>query len=230
MEPTSATSKQGQGVQLLFSVPVRDVRSLVPPEMKLVSIWPRRTLALVAFGRYEAGAIPAHDELIIAPALVRHEGRLGLWVSEIFVSNPAMVHAKRDHVDPPKHLAEFSWRDDGKIGEVSAQFHGHPLCQVTVDRRWWMVRKSSRFLAYSRDGRHLMRLEGQVSGRLGWGRGRWEVPTPTPMIPMKLRPLAALWWSDFRWANAPWQSAGLTSLLPLPTMAVQPAGAMALVS
>ncbi len=184
----------GQGVQLIQTVDVRDVRDLVPPELQIVSVWPGRTLGVVAFAHYGPGSVMEYDELIIAPAIVRHQGRLGVWVSHIYVDHPLSVQGGRELWGVPKELAEFEWRDDGQTGEVSARYQGRTICRATMDRRWWIGRHHLAFPTFSQLGGKLIRFVGDTTGRIGWGRGRVSIDRDAPFGGIRMgRPRLSLW-------------------------------------
>lgn len=192
--PPAPWHLSGEGVQVIQSVDVRDVRGLVPPELDVVSIWPGRTLGVVALAHYGAGSVMEYDELIIAPAVVRHRGRLGVWVSHIYVDHPLSVQGGREIWGVPKELAEFRWEDDGRTGRVQAIYQGRVICQVSMSRRWWLGRHHLAFPTFSQLGGQLIRFVGDTTGRIGWGRGSVEIDPSAPFGSIRMgRPMLSLW-------------------------------------
>lgn len=222
--PPAPWSLQGVGVQTVHTVDVRTLRSTVPPELSMVQVWPGRTLGVVAFAHYGPGSTLEYNELIVAPTLVRHQGKLGFWVSHIYVDDPVSLQGGREIWGVPKELATFEWADDGKLGRVSAFAHRRKLCSVTVRRRWWLMRKRLRFPTYSRLGGDLLRFIGDASGRIGWGRGEVDVPQDSPIanIPMS-RPKLSLWLDDMILVCGKPRVVATADLDPAEPVSLQPA-------
>jgi hypothetical protein len=175
-------------------VRIEDVQPLVPPELKIVSIWPGRTLGVVAFAHYGQGSALEYDELIVAPAVVRHGTQWGVWVSHIYVDHPDSLIGGREIWGMPKELAEFHWSDDDNVAEASATLRGRLLARVRVDRRWWLMTGRLRFPTFSQRGNDLIRFVGETKGRLGWGRGHREIPSDSPLSFIRMgRPWSAIW-------------------------------------
>ena len=89
-------------------VKVADVRRLVPEDMRIVRLSPGRTLAMLALMRYGAGSTLQYQEAIIAPALVHGAGRIGMWISHIYVDHPQSLLAGREVWGLPKESARFA--------------------------------------------------------------------------------------------------------------------------
>jgi hypothetical protein len=184
----------GRGVQTLHTVDVRDVRPLVPRELSIVQVWPGRTLGVVAFAHYGPGSDLEYNELIVAPALVRGERGAGVWISHIYVDDPASLEGGREIWGVPKELADFEWSDDGEVGRARATRADGPLAEVRVRRRWRLMRKRMRFPTYSRVGGRLVLFVGETVGRVWWGRGVLDVPPASPFGFVRMsRPKLTLW-------------------------------------
>lgn len=192
--PPAPWRLMGRGVQTLHTVDVRDVRPLVPPELSIVQVWPGRTVGVVAFAQYGPGSVIEYNELIVAPALVRCERGLGVWISHIYVDDAASLQGGREIWGVPKELAEFEWSDDGAVGRAAAHVGGSRLAQVSVRRRWRLMRKRMRFPTYSRVGGQLVLFVGETAGRVGWGKGELDVPPDSPFASIRMsRPKLTLW-------------------------------------
>ncbi|MBY0587683.1 acetoacetate decarboxylase family protein [bacterium] len=192
--PPAPWHLSGQGVQLVQTVDVRDVRRLVPPELSIVSVWPGRTLGVVAFAHYGPGSVLEYDELIIAPAIVRYRGQWGVWVSHIYVNHPLSVQGGRELWGVPKELADFRWHDDGRSASVEAIDQGRTICRVSMCRRWWMGRHHLAFPTFSQLGGQLIRFIGDTTGRIGWGKGELHIDPSAPFGKIRFgKPRLSLW-------------------------------------
>jgi hypothetical protein len=66
---------------------------------------------MLALINYTSGSLVYH-ELIIAPAIIRAAGRIGAWISHIYVDDQASLAAGHDIWGLPKQLASFEWQTD----------------------------------------------------------------------------------------------------------------------
>ncbi|MBX9653000.1 acetoacetate decarboxylase family protein [bacterium] len=197
--PSAPWNLAGCGVQTLQWVDVRDVRKLVPPELSIVQFLPGKTLGVVAFAHYGPGSVLEYDELIIAPAVVRQGAKFGVWITHIYVDHPVSLHGGREIWGVPKELATFEWQDNGDSSQVAAHARGRTLARVEVDRRWWLFRKRLRFPTFSQRGDNIIRFVGETSGRLGWGRGKVEIPKESPFHSIRMnRPFLTLWLQEMQ--------------------------------
>lgn len=194
MYPAAPWHLNGHGVQTVHLVSIASLRDQLPPELSIVSVLPGKTLGVVAFAHYGPGSVLEYDELIVAPALVRHQGKIGVWVSHIYVDNPVSVRGGREIWGVPKELAEFSWKDDGATGEVTAWRNGKRLATTTMQRRWWLGRKKMNFPTFSQHGEDLVRFVGSTEGVIGWGRSRVDIPQESSFADLEIgKPRLSLW-------------------------------------
>jgi hypothetical protein len=124
--PSPPWRLRGQALCAVRVVKVSRARRLVPDGLSIVRVAPGRTAALLALVRYGAGSTLQYHEAIIAPALVYAEGRIGMWVSHIYVDHPDSCAAGRQIWGLPKQLAQFTW-DDGDVemthADISVRLH-----------------------------------------------------------------------------------------------------------
>jgi len=107
--PAPPWSLRGTAIAAWRLVPTSVARALVPARLRIVPVLPRHTIAVLCMVRYEEGSALRYHELIAAPALVHAAGRIGAWVSHIYVDSPASMAAGRSIWGLPKQLAEFAW-------------------------------------------------------------------------------------------------------------------------
>lgn len=84
-------------------------RRLVPPNAKVLCVWPKRTLAILFLAQYRQSPVGEYREVIIAPALVSHGGRVGFWISHIYVDNSTSLAAGRAIWALPKQMGSMEW-------------------------------------------------------------------------------------------------------------------------
>jgi len=95
-----------------------------------VTVLPGKTLAVLYCASYESPSALCYHELVVAPALVAAGGRIGFWISQIYVDDPVSRAGGRGIWGLPKELATFKWQADDR--EVAAHFGNQLLCRI----RW----------------------------------------------------------------------------------------------
>lgn len=130
--PPAPWHLKGVSVQAFRIVPVARVRASIPRELHIVPILPGKTLAVLYCARYSMPSTLAYSELIIAPALVRMNRRIGFWISRIFVDNQSSRLGGREIWHLPKGLADFAWNTPHR--EVSVSTGSQSLCRIAWQR------------------------------------------------------------------------------------------------
>jgi acetoacetate decarboxylase len=85
------------------------VRPLVPEAVCILPVLPGKTLGLLMWVHYGLGSTLNYNELIFLPALVIYRGRIGMWVSHIYVDDEQSYLGGRQMFGVPKELARFEW-------------------------------------------------------------------------------------------------------------------------
>lgn len=88
------------------------VRRLIPSDAKVVRVLPGRTVAMLYLSQYRQSPVGEYREFIFSPALVRRAGRIGFWISHIFVDHDLSLIAGRTIWSLPKQAASIQWSAD----------------------------------------------------------------------------------------------------------------------
>ncbi len=107
MYPPSPWLLKGSATQTLHLVEIARARQFVPPHLEIVAVLPGKTIGSVYISEYRSGSILEYNELIVAPALVKNQGKIGGWISHIYVDNHDSVAGGREIWGLPKEMAEF---------------------------------------------------------------------------------------------------------------------------
>lgn len=191
--PPPPWSLAGHGAQTIHLFQAESVAPLIPPELSIVKVLPGRTLGVFGFAHYGPGSMVEYNELIVAPALVRAEGKIGFWVSHIYVDHPDSLAGGREIWGVPKELANFSWHE-GSRREVSARINSRLLCRMSIQRAWPLWRQSLSFPTFSVLDGELLRFIGAVDAKVSWSSGSVEVPADSPFGNLRFgRPWLSLW-------------------------------------
>lgn len=178
---------RGIVVASLHWTDIRRARALVPPELSVIPFLPGRTIGGIFLAEYGPGSDLQYNELIVGAATVWHCGRPALWVTHLFVDDPAALAGGRALLGAPKHLAP-STRAEGKItvGDPDA-----PVCRARYRPRLWLWKQRVRLTALHRDVRELSggsaALHGEeLAGRWGLAEVEVEIPPESPLLRLGL--------------------------------------------
>ena len=183
--PTPPWTLRGHALLGLHLVDVDRVRPLVPPELNIVSVLPGKTLGGVYFSRYEAGSVLQYSELIVAPAVVSYGGRVGSWVTHIYVDSEDSVAGGQEIWGLPKEMAEFTW-ETGKPSRLTVRQQGQLLCALEYGQPVALWQQPIAAGSFSSQADNLLWFKVQASLRPGWASARLEIPPSSPFASLHL--------------------------------------------
>ncbi|MEH1807965.1 acetoacetate decarboxylase family protein [Nostoc sp.] len=175
--PQAPWRLQGYAIQTLHLVNIDQVRPLIPLELDIVSVWPGKTLASVYLSHYGSGSVLEYSELIIVPALINYQRKIGAWISHIYVDNADSVAGGREIWGLPKELAEFTW-EQGKY--VTVHQGNQRLCSLNYNQQSLAWRQWLSASAFSAKGADLLMFPAEVVSVLGLIGSRLEIPAESP--------------------------------------------------
>lgn len=177
--PPAPWTLRGHAIQTLQAVDAEQARLQVPPELQIISVWPGKTGGGVYLGAYGSGSALVYNELIVVAALVNYLGRVGCWISHIYVDNPDSVAGGREIWGLPKELARFTWQGSEQR-RVTVRQADRQLCTLHYNPQPWGWRQQFAVPSFSTLGSHLLFFTGNVESRVGITRARLEVPEESP--------------------------------------------------
>ncbi|MDX2229216.1 MAG: acetoacetate decarboxylase family protein [Leptolyngbyaceae cyanobacterium bins.349] len=125
---------QGFGLLNVHLLDVDRVRSVIPAELQIIPVFPGKTVGGVFVASYGLDSVMPYNELIVVSGLVAYKGKVGPWISHIYVDHPDSVAGGRDIWGLPKELAEFEWTLTGQP-QVQVRQDDRPLCHLTAHWR-----------------------------------------------------------------------------------------------
>lgn len=177
---------EGYAFQTLNLVEIENCRSFIPSELEIVSVFPGKTLGGVYFSAYQSGSILEYNELIVVPALVRYQGKVGTWISHIYVDNQDSVAGGREIWGLPKEMAEFTWEKNG----VSVDRDNRQLCYFrhqqglfNLSTGWRQELSGKVFGGLNTD---LLFFTGILKSYIGLVEGQLEIPSDSSLAELKL--------------------------------------------
>lgn len=197
--PSAPWSLNGLALTTLHLLDVDRVRSHVPSELSIVQVLPGKTLGTVYFSAYTAGSVLEYNELIVAPALLAHGGKVGAWVSHIYVNNADSVAGGRKIWGLPKELAEFTW----STSAVRVYQPGQELCSLSFQPTWLQLPKelqpSLSGAVFTKLGEALAWFAPQFQAQPSVISGHLTVPETSPFHTLDLgQPFLALSASELK--------------------------------
>lgn len=197
--PSAPWELKGYAIQTIMQlVDIDKVRPLIPPELKIVSIWPGKTLGGVYISSYSAGSVMEYNELIIVAAMVNYSGKLGSWISHIYVDNSDSVAGGREIWGLPKEMAEFTWQK-GNPNHVIVRQDDRLLCQLTYSQPSWGLPVPLTGTVFSSLDNNLMLFKGEFSSRIRLVTGELDIPNESPFAGLNLtRPWLTIYCDDLR--------------------------------
>ncbi|MDX2214583.1 MAG: acetoacetate decarboxylase family protein [Oculatellaceae cyanobacterium bins.114] len=171
-----------QSVQLL---PNNQVRSLIPDAFEIVSVFPNYTLGGVYLSSYVKGSILEYNELIVIAGLVNYAGKIGAWVSHIYVDNPISVAGGREIWGLPKELAQFTW-EQNQYHYCKVQQGDRLLCTFRSDWQLPLWRQPIAGQAFSTLDHRVLLFAGQASANFAIAGAELNVPDNSPFFDMGL--------------------------------------------
>jgi acetoacetate decarboxylase len=124
--PSAPWNLQGYSLQSLHLIDIDHVRPYVPADLNIFSVFPGKTLGGVYVAAYETGSLQ-YNELIVVGALIWEGGKIGSWISHIYVDNPDSVAGGREIWGLPKQEAKFVWHSASNPS-VEVKRDGQLLC------------------------------------------------------------------------------------------------------
>ncbi len=175
----------GNALILACLIDVRRARAWVPAPLRLVPIWPGKTLGGVLLANYGEGSTLRYHELIVFPGLVRCGLRTGFWISHIYVDDLRSVRAGREMWGVPKELAEFSWEPGSQLpARVSQQ--GTDLIETAFTQSRLRVPTPLLVASMGAAGAGPRWFMGRGKARLSWARAKVSVPAGSPFYSLGL--------------------------------------------
>lgn len=173
--PQAPWNLQGYGFQTLQLLDVERVRPLVPFSLDIVSVLPGKTLGGVYVAHYGTGSTLIYNELIVVNAIVHHAGRVGSWISHIYVDQPDSVAGGREIWGLPKELAQFTWETENRLS-VWAKQDGQLLCTLNCNWKLPGWQQALPIPTFSQRAADLITFEGQ--GTFKWHLAGLDLHVP----------------------------------------------------
>ncbi|MBE9008086.1 acetoacetate decarboxylase family protein [Fortiea sp. LEGE XX443] len=175
--PATPWTLRGKAIASLHLVNINQIRSLIPLEFQIFSVWPGKTIGGVYLSYYGQGSVLEYSELIVAPAMVSYQNKIGAWVSHIYVDNTDSMAGGREIWGLPKELADFTWEQDKLI---TVRQGDRKLCTLNYSQQNLAWRQRFTGSTFSVRGVELLKFSAECEALLGLISSQLEVPGDSP--------------------------------------------------
>lgn len=182
--PAPPWKLQGQAVQTLHLLDIDRIRSQVPPELGIVPVLPGKTLGGVYLATYTAGSSLEYHELIVVAAIVARRGKIGPWISHIYVDNMDSLAGGREIWGLPKELAEFTWNH--QTSRIRVTQGETTLCQLTHEPPFSLWSQPIAAISFGKQAQHLLWFVAQAQLHLAWLKAKVQIGPDSPFSDLGL--------------------------------------------
>lgn len=183
--PTAPWSLHGYAYQTVYLIPNEKAQLLIPKEFEIISVLPNYTLGGVYLSSYIRGSILEYNELIVIPGLVSYAGKIGVWVSHIYVDNPHSVAGGREIWGLPKELAQFTW-EQRHNSYCKVQQGDRLLCTFQSGWRFPLWRQAIAGQALSTLESQILVFSGNATANFALVGAELNIPPSSPFASLEL--------------------------------------------
>ena len=189
----------GYAIQTLQLIDVEKTRPFIPPEFEIVSFFPGKTLGGIYVSSYSVGSVLQYNELIVAAGFVSYAGKIGAWISHIYVDNPDSVAGGREIWGLPKELADFTWDNSNHNSQVAIAQNNKQLCTISYSKPSLKVPLPFKGSVFSQLGSNIIMFDGDLSSQIGLTSSKVNIPTESPFYSLNLtQPWLTAYCDDLR--------------------------------
>lgn len=174
--PQAPWTLQGHAIVSLQLIDIVRVRSLIPPKLEIISVWPGKTVGGVYVASY-SDSVLQYNELIVVAGMTRRADKFGAWISHIYVDNPDSVAGGREIWGLPKELAQFTWEQ-----QTCVHVHQGDQLLCSLSREWQLPRWQQQLTGYTFSALNTDLLHFAAKGdlRLCLSGAKLQVPRESP--------------------------------------------------
>lgn len=177
--PPAPWTLKGYAYMTVYPIDITTAKKYIPTGLEIVQTLPGKTIGGVLLGNYQAGSTLTYGELIVIAGLVKQGGKIGSWISHIYVDNPDSIAGGREIWGLPKEEAQFFWQPNEQ-GGVTVRQGDQVLCDYSYGWQFNLWRQGGKFSTYSQLGSDLMIFDEAAIANLILVGSRLNVPASSP--------------------------------------------------
>ncbi len=177
--PSAPWTLKGYAYLTVYPIDISKAEKHIPTGLEIVQTLPGKTIGGVFLGNYGTGSTLTYSELIVVAGLVKQNGKIGSWISHIYVDNPDSIAGGREIWGLPKEDAQFFWQPNEQ-GSVTVRQGDQILCDYSHGWQFNLWRQGGQFSSYSQLASDLMIFNSAAVGNLVLVGSRLNVPASSP--------------------------------------------------
>jgi acetoacetate decarboxylase len=208
--PPAPWKLQGYAIQTLQLIDIEQVRPFIPPKFEIVSVFPGKTIGGVYLSKYITGSVLEYSELIIVPAIVSYAGKIGGWISHIYVDNSDSVAGGQEIWSLPKEFADFTWektpQNPSELKNCVTVRQGEQiLCKLSYNPQNFGLPVPFSVDVFSTKLDSILLFNGKFTANVGLYNSQLQIPVENPFARLGLeRPFLTFFCKNLRLvADAP---------------------------
>lgn len=171
-------------------------KALIPPDFDIFTPIPGKSVGGIYFAHYGPGSDLEYNELGVFPAMVKYGGKLGIWVSHMYVDNQASLEGGRNEMGMPKELAEFA-QDANNPFHITVSQRGKLILSLTSGKQLYIKHQKMTFGAFGVRNSDIIWFKNIIDMGLGITGIKVEVPEKSPLKSLGLdRPIMGICGKD----------------------------------
>ena len=177
---------KGLCMTVLYLVPTRQVKHLVPAPLKITEVAPGLTVGGLYAARYGKGNSGPADEFGVLPAYVGYEGRGGF-----FMHNYLAGHQEAGCAAP----AHFDWTMHGKWVALEVASGGFPVVSIRMRPVFSQIPISASFSFLCVKGQNVVFFKNHYASSLGISTSKVVIPEDSPIagFPFRQKLVSTFW-------------------------------------
>ncbi|MCU0569402.1 MAG: acetoacetate decarboxylase family protein [Oculatellaceae cyanobacterium Prado106] len=188
--PNPPWNLHGNGFQTLHLLDVDRVRPAIPAALNILTPLPGKTLGGIYLATYGAGSTLQYHELIVVSGVIYHAGKLGAWISHIYVDLPDSVMGGREIWGLPKELAAFEWDVTETTAKVKVKQGDRTLCSLQTQPQPYTNflgwRQPLWVAVFGQKPTELLWFTGQTTVNWKLTNATLQIPTESPFSQLQL--------------------------------------------
>lgn len=157
----------------------------MPGNMKIVAVYPGKTLGGIYLASYGIGSTLVYNELAIICAVTKYAGKLGIWISHIYVDDLRSLKSGPEMWGWPKEFAQFSW-EQGKKDIINVKQNGKELCSVIAGKPVVHLDLPVIMPAFGSVKNDIRWFRGKGRMDMGFARTKIQIPRDSPFSCLNL--------------------------------------------
>jgi len=180
---------------VLYLVPTRQVRGLIPSPLEIYEVMPGMTVGGIYAARHGKPGEPSSSEFGLLPASVSYGGRKGFYMHNFCVDSEDTKPCGRRAFTTDKAVSDFSWDITDKSINLDVFSGGNPVVNVRMHPIISKTPLTASFPILCVKGNNVVFLRNNYAASIGISTSTVTVPSGSPLsgFPFKIKLISTMW-------------------------------------